>query len=772
MANRMRLEKINRSTSYEEFLKNKTSNNDSTGIIIEKEKLHDKLFDFQRDIVHWALRKGRAAIFADCGLGKTLMQLEWAKHIPGKVLILAPLAVSQQTVREGIKFNIRVDYCRHSEQVSNKITITNYEMLDRFNPLMFNGIVLDESSILKSFTGKFRNHIIELFSKTQFKLACTATPAPNDYMELGNHSEFLNILKRQEMLTSFFVHDGGDTGKWRLKGHAEEEYWKWICSWAVMLRMPSDLGYKDDGFILPQLNIQSIIVDGKRTPGYLFPIEALTLSDRLIARRSSIQERANAIGGLVNNSSESWLLWCNLNSESKQLTNIIKDAEQITGSDSLERKVSIMENFINGDLRVLVTKPSIAGFGLNLQHCHNMAFVGLSDSYEQFYQAVRRCWRFGQEKEVNCYIVTANIEGAVVANIRRKEKDAIKMAINMVKHMQIYSKSNLKGEASDMNGYKTDKAKGTDWELLLGDSCELIKTIDNDSVHYSIFSPPFASLYTYTNLINDLGNSRSEEEFFEHFNFLVKELFRVIMPGRLLSFHCMNLPSTIQSDGFIGVKDFRGDLIRLFQKHGFIYHSEVVIWKDPLVQATRTKALALAHKQIVKDSAMCGQGLADYLVTMRKSGLNSEPIQHENGFTNYTGEREPPSERLKTDNPRTNKFSQRIWQRYASPVWTDIRQTETLQYRSARDQKDERHICPLQLDVIRRALELWTNPNDLVLSPFAGIGSEGYVALEMERRFIGIELKESYFREAIRNLEDITKETKLFETIDQNAVTK
>jgi len=292
------------------------------------------------------------------------------------------------------------------------------------------------------------------------------------------------------------------------------------------------------------------------------------------------------------------------------------------------------------------------------------------------------------------------------------------------------------------------------WSMYNGDSCEVLSGIPDASIHYSIFSPPFQSLFTYSSSNRDLGNCRSDEEFNTHFKFIVDHLYRVIMPGRLISFHCMNLPATISHDGYIGIKDFRGDLIRMFQSSGFIYHSEVVIWKDPLMQAVRTKTLTLAHKQISKDSSRCANGLPDYVVTMRKPGENPEKIDNGRGFERYIGEMPNPSE-TKTDNPRTNKYSHKVWQRYASPVWFDIRQTRTLNERLAREDKDEKHLCPLQLDTIERCLELWTNPGDFVLSPFAGIGSEGYCAIESGRKFVGIELKTSYYDQAVKNISSV-----------------
>ena len=313
------------------------------------------------------------------------------------------------------------------------------------------------------------------------------------------------------------------------------------------------------------------------------------------------------------------------------------------------------------------------------------------------------------------------------------------------------------------------QAQGKEWALYHADACEAIKGIPENSIHYSIFSPPFASLYTYSNSERDLGNSKNEEEFAEHFRFLVADLYRVLMPGRLISIHCMDIPAMKERDGYIGLKDFPGELIRMFEGAGFIYHSKTIIWKDPLIEATRTKALGLMHKQLVKDSAMCRNGLPDYLITVRKPGDNPEPIVHPDGLTSYVGTEEPEAPRGKATlkDSRIHKkismaktdpvYSHHVWRKYASPVWMDINQTNTLQKESAREDKDERHICPLQLDVIERALTLWTNEGNVVLSPFVGIGSEGYVALQMKRRFIGFELKRSYYEQAQRNLTEAEK---------------
>lgn len=710
--------------------------------------LNNALFPYQKDIVAWALRRGRAAIFADCGMGKTLMQLEWARVIAGSigpVLILAPLAVAQQTVEEGKRFGIDCYYERKMPEVIRGITITNYEMLQHFDCSQFAGIVLDESSILKSYDGKTRTLIIESFQQTPYRLACTATPAPNDYMELGNHSEFLGVMSREEMLSMYFVHDGGETQKWRLKGHAEDVFWKWMASWSVNIRKPSDLGYSDDGFSLPDLKFKQHIVKAVNTSQEtLFAMQASTLPERIKARRESISERVAEAVKLAKDSKEQFIIWCNLNNESDAVKKLIKGAVEVKGSDSVEHKAKAMMDFAHGDLRVLITKPSICGFGMNFQSCHNVIFLGLSDSYEQFYQAVRRCWRYGQKEDVTAHIIIADTEGAVLQNIKRKEKETMAMAEEMVKHMRDIQSVEIKKTEREVSTYKSDLKKDSRFKAVLGDCVEGVAALPSDSIHYSIFSPPFASLYTYSNSDRDMGNCKDDDEFRQHFGYLVTDLYRVLMPGRLVSFHCMNLPTSKTHHGFIGIRDFRGELIKLFEQNGFIFHSEVCIWKDPVTAMQRTKALGLLHKQIKKDSCMSRQGIPDYLVTMRKPGENPERVTHTN-----------------------ESFPVQLWQNYASPVWMDINPSETLQGRSAREHKDERHICPLQLQVIERGINLWTNPGDTVLSPFMGIGSEGYVALKMDRRFIGFELKESYYKQAVQNLSNSTRQVGLFDTVTE-----
>jgi len=748
---------------YKQFLERKKIMVTASGFDINAEELNEKLFDFQKDIVKWALKKGRAAIFADCGLGKTPMQLEWSNQVHKKdnlpILILAPLAVAHQTVSEGDKFNIKVNYAENQSQIINGINITNYEKLHHFDASKFNGIVLDESSILKSYSGKTRNTIIESFNKTNYRLACTATPSPNDFTELGNHSEFLGVQTRAEMLSMFFINDTANVGTWRLKGHAEKEYWKWVSNWSIMLTNPRDLGYNQVGYDLPEIQfIQHTVEVEQNLNGQLFKQLAQTLEERRDARKISLTQRVNKCKEIVNQDKDAqWLIWCDYNAESELLSKEIDNSTEVTGSQKDDEKSSRMLGFAKGEVQILVSKSKIAGFGLNFQKCHNIIYCGLSDSYESFYQSVRRCYRFGQENKVKVHIVISDLEGNIIENIKRKERDAIKMQKEMIAQLQLFEIKQLRGHMDSSMEYKQNVIETEQYKAILGDSVEEIKRIQTDSIHYQLFSPPFASLFTFSNSVRDLSNTKTIKEFMDQYKFLAEEQYRISMPGRLLSFHVMNLPSTITSDGFIGIKDLRGDLIRLYQEEGFIFHSEVVIWKDPKLQAVRTKTLSLAHKQIIKDSARCSQGFPDYIITMRKPGENPEPVSKTNGFEKYIGEMENPKNK-KNDNPAKNKYSQDVWERYASPVWTDIRQTRTLNVRSARENGDERHMTPTQLDVVERCIELWTNPNDTVFSPFMGIGSEGYGAILQGRKFIGIELKESYFNVAVKNLENATQE--------------
>ena len=426
--------------NYTDFLKTKEIRYDSSGF--DPESDNPKLFQWQSDIVRWALIKGRAAIFADCGLGKTPMQLQWASEVSrheGKpVLICAPLAVAKQTQREGVKFDVPVTVCRKGKDVRQGVNVTNYEMLDHFDADDFAGVVLDESSILKDASSSTRKLLTEKFRKTPYKLCCTATPSPNDFMELGTHSDFLGVMNQPEMLATFFCHDGGNTSKWRLKGHAEQKFFEWVASWACCITNPADLGYDGSDFVLPELRIEEIVTKTKDMANregqfVLFAETALSLNERREARRNSLDDRVEAAAEIANGTDEQVLVWCDLNSESEALAGAIDGAVEVRGSQTPEFKENAMNGFTDGMNRVLVSKPSIAGWGMNWQQCNTMIFVGLSDSFEAYYQAVRRCWRFGQKRPVTVYIIISEAEGCVKQNIERKQADAQRMTKELVK---------------------------------------------------------------------------------------------------------------------------------------------------------------------------------------------------------------------------------------------------------------------------------------------------------------------------------------------------
>ena len=446
--------------SYHDFLAQKRVVDPMTGMSGAR-VLPKVLKPHQRDIVSWALRRGRAAVFAGTGLGKTLVELVFAREVAAftgrPVLIFAPLAVAQQHIREAEKFGLSATITRTQQDVAHiAVAVTNYQKIEHFEIAEFGGIVLDESSILKSKDGHYRNAIIEQCANVPFRLAATATPAPNDFMELGNHAEFLGIMSYSDMLATFFVHDGGETQKWRLKGHAENEFWKWMASWAVMIRKPSDLGYDDAGYDLPELrqvqHTVNVAHEASIETGFLFPMQANGLSERLAARRDSVQERVD-MAIAITPSDRPFVWWCNLNSESESLTKAIPGAVETKGSDPDDVKERKLNDFSQGKIRVLVTKPSVAGWGMNWQHCADTGFVGLSDSFEQVYQAIRRFWRFGQTRPVTAHFIAAETEGAVIANLRRKEQDAERMASAMVRHMADLSIANVRGMVRDRPDY-------------------------------------------------------------------------------------------------------------------------------------------------------------------------------------------------------------------------------------------------------------------------------------------------------------------------------
>jgi hypothetical protein len=705
---------------YQEFLQSKHKSHVFSGFELSESKLNNSMFPFQKFIVKRALKAGKYAIFADCGLGKTLMQLEWAYQVTNltnkRVLILAPLVVVEQTKREAYKFHISVDL----------VDADNYEQLNNIDTSLYSGVVLDESSILKNYEGETKKLILERFKKTPYKLACTATPSPNDPMELGNHSEFLDVMSRNEMLAMYFVHDGGDTAKWRLKGHAIELFYQFVGTWSIMLNKPQDIGFEMKGYALPKLNlIENQIITPKRDNGQLFNDAIISATNFNSELRASKKERLNAVIDIIKSKpDENFIIWIKQNEEGDYLRKLLPDAIEVKGSDTDKWKKEKLLGFANNEFKILITKQKIASFGMNFQNCYNQIFPSLDFSFEGLYQAIRRSYRFGQEHEVFIYLITTDTMKNVLASIERKQEQFNVMQDQMAKAIN----ANLNNKLMSESSYDIEQEENEWYKIKRGDCVQLIPEIESESIGLSVFSPPFAELYTYSSHVEDMGNSKDYNEFLTQFGFLVKELHRVMMSGRNVCVHCMDLPIQKGKHGFIGLRDFSGLLLKSFEDAGFVYASRVTIWKDPVVEMQRTKALGLLHKQVKKDSTMSRVGIPDYVMIFRKDGERSNPV------TNTS---------IPVD----------LWQKYASPVWMDIDYGNTLQgFRNGREDNDEKHICPLQLDTIERLIHLYSNKGDTVFTPFMGIGSEVFQAVKMERRGIGFELKESYFDLAKANL--------------------
>ena len=716
------MEYINKNQRYKDFLKQKQKHYIESGFEVSESHLNENMFDFQKYAVKTALKKGKFALFFDCGLGKTLMQLEWAnqvyKHTGKPVLILAPLAVSDQTINEGLKFGIEV-----SKYGEGNIQINNYEQLKNMDCSMFGGIVLDESSILKGRDGKLSRLIINSFAKTPYKLACTATPSPNDHMELGQHSEFIGAMSYLEMLAMYFVHDGGETSKWRLRKHAVDDFWKYVCTWSMSMDKPQTLGFEHCGFDLPDIEYIEHIIPVENNTNTLFGDVAVSATKLNKDLKRSMNDRINKAVELVSSNNEQWIVWGLQNAETDLLGKKIENGYNVQGSHNPQYKADKLLGFAKNEFRVLITKTSIASFGMNYQNCHNMVFCSYDFKFEAFYQAVRRCYRFGQKNKVRVHILVPESQFNVRRTILEKQDKHFKM----IQEMSKYS-SDADYRANKNTEVNSKVIKEPEYHLINGDCVQETSKLPDNCADLTLFSPPFAELYVYSDKAEDMGNVSDYNEFEQHFKYLIPELKRTLKPGRICAVHCMDLPIQKGKEGFIGLRDFSGMLVKWFSEHGFIYHARTTIWKNPVTEMQRTKSLGLLHKTLKKDSAMSRVGIPDYVLFFRNEGENEIPIKHQD-----------------TDSSAPNYLPVDLWQKYASPVWMDVNYSRTLQYTRGRDSNDEKHICPLQLDTIERILHLYSNEGETILSPFGGIGSEGFTAIKMNRKSISIELKESYF---------------------------
>jgi len=631
-----------------------------------------------------------------------------------------------------------------------------------------NGLLVHNSSILKALDSKTRRKLTMMFADTSFRLCCTATPAPNDHVELGNHAEFLGVCTEAEMRAMFFINankehtfeidgkmyrkKGSNQGgqEWRLKHHAEGPFYQWLASWAISLTKPSDLGYDDDGFILPALNIQPQFIPVQYAPtDQLFFTNLHGIADRAAMRRRTLPDRLAALKALIDaDDTAQWIVWVGLDDESRAATEALPGAVEVKGSDSPENKAAAFEAFQDGQYRILVTKGRIGGFGMNFQCASNMAFLGLNDSWELWYQCIRREWRYGQAQPVRVHVIMSDLESEIYHNVMRKDAMARRLRQGLIDHVRTYEREELSMSYNPHENYEQREEHGEKWQLLQGDSCERLPEIASESVDLSIYSPPFADLYVYNNSPRDLGNSRNWDEFFEHYKFVIRENLRVTKPGRLACVHTSDIPAMQSRDGYIGVRDFPGAVIAAYEAEGWTFVGRAFVQKNPQAQAIRTKSKALLFVQLRKDSADSRPALVDQILIFRKPGENAVPIL--------------PVAHGELDND--------TWIEWAHGIWLGINESDTLQYHHAREGDDEKHICPLQLGTIERCLKLYSNPGETVLSPFAGIGSEGYQAVKLGRKFVGIELKPSYWEVAVNNLREAEAATRVDDLFSINDI--
>jgi superfamily II DNA or RNA helicase len=631
---------------YTKFLESKRITVEPVGFEVNDDDINPLLYDYQRDIVKIALWKGRFLLLQDCGLGKAPESIEWAHHVhkhTGKpVLIVAPLGVTYQLEQESKKFNRPIRRIRQPDEMGMTNVVTNYEMLHKFSDCadQFGGIVFDESSIFKALASKTRKVAGQIADQIPYRLCASATPSPNDYDELLRQAEILGIMKEKEAKALFFIQDGNQANKWRLKGHAADDFWEWVSNWAVAMRIPSDLGYSDEHFTRADLHIHEIVVPGKPYKDdegqmSLFPIQAKTMTERRAARKSTIVERVSVMRDLLNGSGgikeyipdfsddEPMIIWRQFLAEADETRKQIPDAVDIRGSMSQAEKESRIFDFSNGDSQIIVTDPRMFGHGMNWQHSRVQFFIGLSDSYESIYQAIRRQWRNFQLRDVHVFFITASTEGAVVKNIKRKEIQHNEMYDQIVSRMAKHYSKHVEQIGRQEMEYKVDNFTTENSTVYLGDSVEMLQNEPDDSINLTITSVPFPGMYTYTNSARDAGNCATGEETTEHIRYIMEQVYRVTAPGRLCCIHLTQEPLFKWKDGHVGRLDFRGDVIRMMQEIGFIYWSEVSIVKNPQMKAMRTNDSGLTQASVHKDMTRAAPAMNDYVVIFKKLGDGS-----------------------------------------------------------------------------------------------------------------------------------------------------
>lgn len=790
-------------SDYQRFLTTKMATPQPVGFDVHPRQISHKLYHFQQDIVRWALQLGRAAIFADVGLGKTRMQLEWAKHVAdhtGKpVLILAPLAVAPQTVLEGVEIGVEVlhvdndgEVLHHLIENKNGIFITNYDSVHKFDMLQFSGVVLDESSILKHYSKTFFD-LCQRFKQTPYRLCCTATPSPNDIVEIGNHSTFLDIMDFHDVLARWFVGEGDVARQARLKGHAVSDFYRWLTSWAVCISKPSDLGdeYDMPGYerIIPEFHEYELAsnqqtIERAWEKGKLLP-DTPSATSFMQVKRDTNAERVAKVREIVdditnNDPDDPIIVWCDTDFEADALKEALRDLDivEVRGSQLSTTKEIGLRAFSNGDKRIIITKPVIAGLGLNWQHCNQMIFVGVSFSFEKTYQAMGRIVRYGQKRSPHIHMIYSESEGSVNQRLQEKQRAFVDMQHEMNRAMREFGLFRVERGNVTFSDTEQDISKGEGWEMHLGDCVQVTATFADESIDLSVHSPPFISVYTYSDKMADMGNANSEEEFFRHYNYLILEMLRTTKSGRCAAVHVKDLPLFINRDTVMGINPFSDMVTTAFrsarlpseahlpdaQKSKWVLQSRITVGKDPVIEMQKTNSHGLLYRNWRQKAEVLRVGLPDYVLVFRKFSTQPEaaPVRHDPNDLTYHGDN-PPASLLAIPSRKSGQINSSlpVWQNYANPIWddvaipaiwSDINQMDVLNAHIARDNKDERHLAPLQLGLIARLIHWYTNPGELVFDPFGGVGSTPYEAIKAGRRGVASELKPSYWRLACKHL--------------------
>lgn len=781
--------------NYEQFLETKRKKVIECGFDVKESDLNDKAFKFQKYLIKRGLKLGRYGNYSLTGLGKTIMLMEWSKqvmnHTNKPVLILSGLGVSYQIIEEGKKFGYNIERFNFTDYFEKRIYITNYELVKNFTPdqiSMFSGVALDEASILKNYTGKIRQLLTKSFENTPYRSCFSATPAANEIGEIGQQSEFLGILDSQDMRARWFVRDDG-MNNYRLKQHAKSDFYGWMKSWSDMINSPSDLGFLDEGekYKLPPINIIERLVDVKKQDnGKLYSDAAVSAIEKSAELRRTLVDRCEeTIEIIKENKDKTILVWIELNDESNYIRKRLKELDfisfrEVRGSDKPESKEKDLIDFAHNKYQVLITKKKIAGFGMNYQNCDIQIHVSPGFSFEMYYQALKRSHRFGRKEPVTVYMINIPTMENAKLTIERKQRMFEEMRNEMVSAI-----NNKYGLVMD---YEKQEVKTENYHIIKGDTTVEIDNFKDNSFDFSIFSPPFSMLFTYSNSYRDMGNCESHEQFFKQNQFLLDKLFRKMKPGSIVAVHSKDLAVYKGSSGYTGLYDFTGDYHRAMEKAGFKYHSKITIWTDPVLEMQRTKTQRLLYKQLRKDSKFTGVGLPEYLTIFKKwEGLedykesrNYKEVNNKN-FDNFPldtwqnwaspvwGEKIPKSDLIELIKYYADQnaisyeklcYEQNIKPEWLSGSWFDIKRTDVLNNKEGTDMGDEKHIAPLQLTVIDRAIQMWTNKGDVVFTPFLGIGSEVHEAVKLDRFGCGIELKDSYFETASKNIRNVIESKK------------